>query len=105
MCYDKHQKELEKVTIKRGNLLEIKTIQSSYRTPKTGSLNNKCIVYTANALRQICGNFNMNTGLKYYLSVPFIKLENSDLTISPSKTIGRTQPQPRGIKSQKHSKN
>ena len=59
MCNNNHQKDLEKLTIKKGNLLEIRTVAISEpseainRTPRNGSLNNKCIVYTANALRQI----------------------------------------------------
>ena len=58
MCYYKHQSELERLTIKKGNLLEIResTIfetNEAINRPRSGSLNNKRIVYTANALREI----------------------------------------------------
>ena len=91
MCYDKHQKELEKVTIKRGNLLEIKAIQSIYGMPKTGSLNNKCIVYTANALKHISGKLQHDYRTKNpTFQELFRKLGNLNLIISPSKTIRKT---------------
>ena len=48
MCYDNHQKALDNLTIKRGNVLEIK-LKANEATNggpgKTGSLNNKRIVY------------------------------------------------------------
>ena len=58
MCYDKHKSELERLTIKKGNLLEIRTstileTSEAINKPRSGPLNNKCIVYTANALRGI----------------------------------------------------
>ena len=58
MCYDNHQKTLDNLTIKRRNLLEIKTNcevkEATNGGPETWSLNNKHIVYKPNALRQIC---------------------------------------------------
>ena len=90
MCYDNHQRELEKVTIKRGNLLEIRTvtIESTNRMPKSGSLNNKCIVYTANALRQISGLLQHDHRFKI---LPFGAIDNIrkfKLNYKPIKTIG-----------------
>ena len=56
MCYDKHQCELERLTIKKGNLLEIRAstiLETSEAINRSGPLNNKRIVYTASALREI----------------------------------------------------
>ena len=77
MYYDSHQKELENLTIKRGNLLEIKTKtkakEATNRTPESGPLNNKRIVYTANALRQISGLLQHDHRLKI---LPFGAINN-----------------------------
>ena len=53
MCYDNHQKELDYLTIKRGNLLEIKLnrVTKEAITPVIGSLNNKCIVCHSKCLK------------------------------------------------------
>ena len=66
MCYNKHQRELDKLTIKRGSLLEIRTvaIQATCRMPKIWSLNNKHIVYTANALKQLGGKLHHDNRLR-----------------------------------------
>ena len=75
MCYGKHQRELDKLTIKRGNLLEIRTlpIEATCRMPKTGSLNNKRIVYTANALKQLGGKLHHDNRLRI---LPFGGIHN-----------------------------
>ena len=77
MCYDSHQKGLENLTIKRGNLLEVRTETkakaATNRMPESGSLNNKCIGYTANALRQISGLLQHDHRLKI---LPFGAINN-----------------------------
>ena len=75
MCYDEHQKELDNLTIKRGNLLEIRTLatQSTCRTRGSGSLNNKPIVYGANALRHLGGRLHHDHRLRI---LPFGAIDN-----------------------------
>ena len=87
MYYDSHQKELESLTIKRGNLLErrteTKTKEATNRMPESGPLNNKCIVYTANALREISRLLQHDHRLKILLFGTINNIRNSSLIISP----------------------
>ena len=97
MCYDKHQIELEKVTIKQGNLLEIKTVAISEainRTPISGSLNNKHIVYTANALKQISKSLQHDHRLKI---LPFGTIDNIRKFKLNHKPIKNNRSKPPGI--------
>ena len=92
MCYDNHQKALDNLTIKRGNLLEIKINRKANeatngRPCETRSHNNKCIVYQPKALRQIHELLHHDQRLKILQFGAIDNIMKLKLNNKPIKTI------------------